>query len=222
MLVTHCRCQTLNPPARHNLTRQYILGVSYACLPLQVGRASSWHSTDPAIMRPLVPMMLHEQDASKQIRLHVEPVETGHVPRRIDTAKMQGAHAGSSTAEMSVFSIKPKQLGITVDFEPVVIRRQQIFRRSWLRTGSSILDQGRYPFCLRYSCTINLSFMLAGRASSAAHLSRASLRDSGNLTLITAMASGARDFRPGLAFLVAATKMPLTIYDYVIYYYSDI
>ena len=49
--------------------------------------------------------------------------------------------------------------------------------------------------------------MLAGRSSSAAHLSKACLINSGNLTLIIAIGSGARVFRPALDFFTAAREL---------------
>src|ERR1700730_3682749 len=75
------------------------------------------------------------------------------------------------------------------------------------------------------------NFILAGRSSSAAHLSRASLIDSGNLTLITAIGSGARGLRPAFClcktgfalssdFFATTVRSSLTITHYVIYYIS--
>jgi hypothetical protein len=49
-------------------------------------------------MRPHAPMrppFLDEQDAAEKIGLHVEPLETVHVARRIDAAKMHCVHDAS-------------------------------------------------------------------------------------------------------------------------------
>jgi hypothetical protein len=55
--------------------------------------------TRPAV--PMRPHSFHQQDAAKQIRLPVQPVEAAHVARKVNAAKLVHRHSLSKRAGLA-------------------------------------------------------------------------------------------------------------------------